>query len=154
MNDDPRKTDDQLRQITDSVSDVFSSVGKKVSGFMEDFFREEERGKFSVHADAYYTPQHFVIEAELPGVTKEDVSLQIVDHYLSLKGVKRMAKEAEQYEFVGRERLYGHFLRQLELPNDIDFKQIKAKYENGVLRVTFARIDAPADDSGKTVDID
>lgn len=153
MNDGNNTPEDQLRQFAGSLGDAVSSFGKKVGGFVDDFFKEEESGEVSVRVDAYYTAEAFVIEAELPGVLKEDVSLQVVDQFLSLKGVKKINKDAEKFDYLGRERVYGHFLRTLELPTDIDLKKIKAKYENGILKVTFAK-PAGAASKGDSVDIE
>lgn len=121
---------------------------------MDGMFASDESGELSTPVDAYYAPAQFVIEVELPGVLKEDVSLQIIDQVLSLKGVKKMPAGTEAYDFVGRERRYGAFIRTLELPTDIDLAQIKAKYEHGVLRITFARTSPDVEPGGIQVDVE
>lgn len=156
MNENPKRPEENFRQFTDSFSDAVSQFGKKVGSFVDDFFKGEEGGELSVAIDAYFTKADFVIEVELPGVMKEDVSLQVLDQVLNLKGVKRMDEHAEQHQYLGRERRYGHFLRSLELPAGLDLEQIKAKYEYGVLRIRFARLkpEPTAPESGSEIDID
>lgn len=154
MNQGNNNPEDQFRQFAGNFSDAVSSFGKKVGGFVDDLFKENESGEVIVRVDAYYTADDFIIEAELPGVLKEDVSLQVVDQFLSLKGVKKMIDNSEDYDYVGRERAYGTFLRTLELPDDIDLQKIKAKYEHGILRVAFARLASSKADKGTQVDID
>lgn len=154
MNQGNNNPEDQFRQFAGNFSDAVSSFGKKVGGFVDDLFKENESGEVIVRVDAYYTADDFIIEAELPGVLKEDVSLQVVDQFLSLKGMKKTVDNAEDFQYVGRERAYGHFLRTLELPDDIDLQKIKAKYDHGILRVTFARLASSKADKGTQVDID
>ncbi len=154
MSEGPRKPEDQLRQFADSFSDVVSSFGKKVGGFVEDIFRQEDGADVHVPMDAYYTRTDFVLEVELPGVTKKEVSLQVVDQVLSLKGSKKIAAGADTFEYLGRERRYGNFIRSVELPDDINLEQIKAKYEEGILQITFARLSPVRGEDSKEVTIE
>lgn len=154
MNDGPRKPEDQLRQMADSFTDVMSSLRKKVGGMVEDLFAQDASGELAVAVDAYLTSAEFVIEIELPGVQKEDVSLQIIDQVLHVKGIKRLPAGHESFEYLGRERRVGEFMRTFELPGEIDLEKIKAKYEHGILRVSFSRILPASEKAGTSVNIE
>src|SRR5262249_43459770 len=81
------------------------------------------------------------IVAELPGVKSEDVKLSIENKVLTIRGEKKHETE-EKTERVHRyERSYGVFERAFALPNSVDPEKIEAKYENGILTVTVAKIE-------------
>jgi HSP20 family protein len=79
---------------------------------------------------------NFYIEAELPGMKKEDIDLEIEQNSLCIKGDRKFEKkeEGENYHFV--ERSYGSFYRSFSLPSNVDAEGISAEYKDGVLQVT------------------
>lgn len=85
--------------------------------------------------DLYETPEHYVITAELPGLTREDVHIHVQDGRLTLSGQRREGNAAcEQYHRV--ERGHGGFSRAFQLPFPIDTEAITADLRDGVLTVT------------------
>ncbi|KAF8639284.1 hypothetical protein AX16_010356 [Volvariella volvacea WC 439] len=77
---------------------------------------------------------------ELPGLKKEDVSIDVRDNRLTVAGESKMEKEEkDESGYAIRERRYGRFARTLQLPQGIKDADIKAKMENGVLCVTFPK---------------
>jgi HSP20 family protein len=79
-------------------------------------------------------PDCIMIEAELPGVDKADLSVTMIDDTLIIKGEKKQGKEDENYYLA--ERSYGPFVRSVRLPDTIDCAKVEAKFEKGVLKVT------------------
>lgn len=82
----------------------------------------------------------YVIHAEMPGVAKEDFSLEVHEGVLSLSGKKNETSEKEE-EVNGRkihssERKFGFFKRSFRLPENVAADKIEAKFENGVLEVS------------------
>lgn len=79
---------------------------------------------------------NFYIEAELPGMSKEDIDLEIEQNSLVIKGDRKFEKkeEGENYHFV--ERSYGSFYRSFTLPSNVNGEAISAEYKDGVLQVT------------------
>ena len=69
--------------------------------------------------DIYETPEAIVMKAELPGLTREDIGIQIRDNTLTLKGERRFAKEADEETYLRIERVYGSFQRSFTLPASI-----------------------------------
>lgn len=104
--------------------------------------REEEglaRGVWSPAVDIYETEDSIVLKAELPGINKDDVSVEIKDNVLVLKGEKRFEKDVKEENYHRMERAYGAFQRSFTLPNIVDKDKIKAKYKDGILEVVLPK---------------
>lgn len=86
--------------------------------------------------DVRETDDSFVFTAELPGLTKKDVSITLEDNVLTLTGERQFEKEEGKNEFRRIERSYGRFTRSFTLPNDVDNDNVQANYADGLLTVT------------------
>jgi HSP20 family protein len=86
----------------------------------------------------------YKIEAELPGVEEEDVSVEVEGHTLILRGEKRQEREEEDAGYHCVERSYGTVQRVLSLPEDADPDHIEAKFRHGVLRLRVPKLAASA----------
>ncbi|MCP4201052.1 MAG: Hsp20/alpha crystallin family protein [bacterium] len=86
--------------------------------------------------DVRETDESFVFTAELPGLTKDDVSITLEDNVLTLTGERRFENEENKAEFRRIERSYGRFTRSFTLPHEVDNDKVGAKYGDGVLTVT------------------
>ena len=92
--------------------------------------------------DLVETDDHLVLRADLPGLTKDDVELEVKDGVLTVSG-ERKAEHVEKSEgFYRVERAFGRFSRSLTVPDGIDAEAIGAEFEDGVLEV---RIPKPAE---------
>jgi HSP20 family protein len=79
--------------------------------------------------------------AELPGVKKEDVKILLEKRFLTLSGEKKNEFEAnEEINLFRNERLYGKFERKFDLPENINPDEIKAKFENGLLKISIEKL--------------
>ena len=79
--------------------------------------------------------------AELPGVKKEDVKILLEDGVLTVSGEKKNEyKGNEKINIFRNERLFGRFERKFELPEDINLDEITAKFENGLLKISIAKL--------------
>lgn len=133
-----QKNDDTLKNFTDGLMDNLSSFGKKVGGFMDDVLSGDGfnlSGEFTPRSDVYFTGDQYVVELELPGVKKEETHLHIHEGVLTVKGIKRMHDDAENFSYEKRERKFGDFLLNFTLPTDVEMENIKAKYEGGILTI-------------------
>src|SRR5690606_22764517 len=75
------------------------------------------------------------VTAELPGMAKEDVNLQIDEGMLIISGEKKSQTESSDNGVYRTERYFGHFQRTVPLPEEIDFERAEARFEKGVLDV-------------------
>ncbi|KAF9457648.1 HSP20-like chaperone [Collybia nuda] len=76
---------------------------------------------------------------ELPGMRKEDVSIDLHNGRLSVSGENKISTELGEGGYAVRERRFGKFSRTLELPQGVKDREIKASMENGILSVTFPK---------------
>ena len=90
--------------------------------------------------DIFETAEKFVVEIELPGFDRSDLSLTICCNTLVIEGVKREENKARPASYICLERRFGRFCRTVEIPPGVDIKGIIAHYEKGVLSVAIPRI--------------
>jgi HSP20 family protein len=89
--------------------------------------------------DIYENKDHIVLEAELPGMNREDFDLTIENNVITLKGERRFEKRDESDNYHRVERSYGSFSRSFTLPQTVSSEGAGAEYRNGVLRVTLPK---------------
>ncbi len=85
--------------------------------------------------DVYEEKDAVVVKAELPGMKKEDIEVNLVGETLTIKGEKKEDQEVKQDDYYRRERSYGSFLRSVALPCEVKSGEIKASFKDGVLEV-------------------
>ncbi|MGQ9693713.1 MAG: Hsp20/alpha crystallin family protein [Thermodesulfobacteriota bacterium] len=106
-------------------------------------FREEEivQGSWIPAVDIYETNEAIVLNAELPGVAPEDISVEVKDNTLTLKGEKKFAREAKEENYHRVERAYGTFQRAFTLPGTVTQEKVKAQFKDGVLKITLPKVE-------------
>jgi HSP20 family protein len=92
-------------------------------------------GMWNPAVDLYEKDDHFVIKAELPGVNKKDITIDLKDRVLKLSGERSIENEVKEENYYRRERSYGKFQRTFTLPADIDSDKIKAEFNDGLLQI-------------------
>ncbi len=94
--------------------------------------------------DVRETSDEVLVQAELPGLTKDDVEVQVEHGVLTISGEKtqgvEQGKEGADYHLV--ERSYGRFQRSFTLPRSVDADKVAASFENGVLNVSLPKVAA------------
>jgi HSP20 family protein len=85
--------------------------------------------------DLVETDEHFVLTADLPGLTEADVRIELEDRVLTVAGERNTDAHAKKDGFFRLERATGAFSRSLTLPEGVDADAISARFENGVLEV-------------------
>ena len=73
---------------------------------------------------------------ELPGMSEEDIDVEISDGMLSVRGEKRDESEEKGDNYIFTERRYGSFERRFLVPENVDAKDVKASFDKGVLKIT------------------
>ncbi len=121
------------------------------SGLFDDFFRDVAPGFFvkplhgdplpaQIKVDIKEVEGGYSVQAELPGVAKDDIHISIDGPVLSLRAeVKQHDQQTEGGRVLRSERYYGAVSRSFQLPADIDESKAKAKYDNGVLHLILPR---------------
>jgi HSP20 family protein len=106
------------------------------------FQRVPVSARWMPRLDIYEKDNQLVIEAELPGIRKEDVQVEVQGADLVIRGESRQQREVKDEDYYRTERSYGSFHRRLPLPFDVDPAQIQASMSDGVLAI---RIPKPAE---------
>ena len=91
--------------------------------------------------DIYEEENGIALKAELPGIEKKDISIDVKDRVLTLKGERAAENETEGKSFYRRERTYGEFQRVFTLPEGINTDEIKADFKDGVLKVHIPKVE-------------
>jgi HSP20 family protein len=129
--------------------DPFRSLTKELGTLhheMDDLFRrtfgltKETPGEANFYMapaiNTYTKGEKYFVEAELPGVSMDDLDVSIDGGILTLRGERKADKETKEDDYFIRESHYGSFIRRLSLPEGINVDQVHAKFEDGVLRIS------------------
>jgi len=92
--------------------------------------------------DVLDTNEDVIVKASLPGVKPEDIDISVTGQVLTLKGETKEEREEKEGSYFRRERRYGTFVRQLQLPTEVDPNKAEAVFEHGVLRLTLPKAEA------------
>lgn len=121
------------------------------TGLFDDFFREFAPGYFvrplhgdrlpsQIKLDVKEADGAFKVEAEIPGVKKDDIQVSIDRDMVSLRAeVQQQDSKKEEGKFLHSERYYGAVSRTFQLPAEVDESRATARYENGVLTLMLPR---------------
>jgi len=101
----------------------------------EKWFRNEGMEPTTPAVDFYEEKDEIVVKAELPGLDKNNIEVNLTNHTLTIKGEKRKEEEVKEKNYYRSERSYGSFVRTLELPTDVHADRVKATFKDGVLEV-------------------
>jgi HSP20 family protein len=85
--------------------------------------------------DIEETKDDIIVKAEIPGMTKDDVKIQITGDMLTISGERKREEESKDKTYHRIERSYGQFQRMITLPSEVQSAKAKASYENGVLTI-------------------
>lgn len=119
-----------------SVWDPFADLNRIQREFEKSYFGPRARpADFAPPVDVFEDKDSLVLRAELPGVKREDIEVSIDSNVLTLKGERKLEKEEEGRRYHRVERAYGSFVRQFQLPSNIDPSTIDAKLTDGVLTI-------------------
>ena len=123
-----------LRSLQDEVNRLFSTS-------LSRSFGDEgiARGAWMPNVDIYENKDQIVLEAELPGMNREDFDLSIENNIITLHGERRFEKKDDGDNYHRVERAYGTFTRSFTLPQTVSADGAAAEYKNGVLRVTLPK---------------
>ena len=128
-----------LERFADEIDSVFDNFG---------LGRVTPRGLRALRASEMWNPEleitqqnnELVVRADLPGLKKEDITIDVTDNDITISGERRKEQESEQGGVYRSERTYGSFSRTIRLPEGTMTDQAKASFKDGVLEI---RIPSP-----------
>jgi HSP20 family protein len=125
----------ELRQMQENMDRLWRSFGHGEG--------EAENGEnWAIPLDVVQEGDNIVVKASVPGVNPEDIDISIENDVLTIKGQTKEEREQQEGNYLMRERRAGSFYRALRLPDTLDSDQAQPHYENGVLSITFPRMES------------
>jgi HSP20 family protein len=94
---------------------------------------------WSPAVDIFETEGEIVVKAELPGMDRKDITLNLEKNVLTLRGERRFEKETKEENYHRIERSYGSFSRAFSIPAIVDDEKIRADYKDGVLKIALPK---------------
>jgi HSP20 family protein len=126
-----------------------ASFQDEMNRMFDQFFRGgsgEEAGwgarTWAPPVDLYETDDALVLKAELPGVSKDDVNVEVHQNTLILRGQRRHEAEVKEENYHRLERAYGTFQRSFMLPTTVDQEKVQATYHDGILELHLPKVEA------------
>lgn len=122
-----------LEQLHEQMNRLFGArfVPAKLSGNGKEWFPD---------VDILDEKDHILVRADLPGMKQEDISVEVADNTLTIKGERKHESETKDGKTYRAERSYGAFLRSFTLPAGVDAAKVAAAYKNGVLEVRVPKL--------------
>ena len=121
---------EMMRRFTDQMDRMFTSMMPGGS--------TGERGGMTVwtpRTEMFERGDKMVVRVELPGTDRQDVRVSTTGDSLVIEGDRRQSEEQQRRGFYRSEWTYGHFHREIPLPESVDPKDVHAKFNNGVLEI-------------------
>jgi HSP20 family protein len=125
---------DPFRELQDRMNRMFEDTGR---GWRSD--EPSSTTTWSPAVDIYETQNEILVQAELPGVDRKDISLHLEKNVLTLKGERRFEKETKQENYHRIERAYGGFSRSFSIPATVEEDKIRAEYKDGILKIALPK---------------
>ena len=123
-----------------------AALQDQINRLFDDSFAGPESSDDNVDAcswrpvvDIYETGQGVVLKAELPGISKENVSIEVKDNILTIKGERSSDQDIGEDKYYRKERCFGSFYRSFTMQDAIDPEKIKAKFKDGILEIAIPR---------------
>ena len=130
---------------SENVSDIFDRFE---SNLLNDFMSLTNTG---FRTDIKETDEEYIIEAELPGLSKDDITLEVENDYLIISANNEETVEEERQGYLRKERKVGKFQRSFKL-NNVNEDEIEAEYNNGILEINLPK-EEPGRTDRRTIDI-
>lgn len=129
-----------MRQFTKDMERLFDNFGAFRPNFFktdfEPFRLESDKVAWVPQIEVFQNNGQFMVRADLPGLTKDDVRVELTDNLLTISGERKEEKEEKREGFYRSELSYGSFHRQIPLPEGAKAEDAAATFRNGVLEIT------------------
>ena len=123
-----------MRRMQEDMDRLFGSFGFGRGSMTP--FGEKDLGDWAPAIDAFQRGNEFIVRADVPGLTKDDLSVEIGDDALTIRGERKVDHEEEREGFYRSERSYGSFCRVVPLPEGAVAESANANFKDGVLEIT------------------
>ncbi|PIQ08004.1 MAG: heat-shock protein Hsp20 [Ignavibacteriales bacterium CG18_big_fil_WC_8_21_14_2_50_31_20] len=122
----------------------FDNIHNSIQKYFDDFTTMKSsynENTFSPKINVYEKENQLIIDAEVPGVNKEDLKITLQDNILTIEGEKKNLLDENEIKSFLTERIFGSFKRSFTINKDVDSEKINAKFNNGILSITLAKVE-------------
>ena len=114
--------------------------GNSFNGFFNDSqLKTKENGSWYPAVDILNEKENVILNIELPGLKKDDISVKIEERVLTIQGERKIENEENKENYYRRERTYGSFKRSFKLADDVLIDDVNADYKDGILQLTLKK---------------
>jgi HSP20 family protein len=113
------------------------------SDFLASPLVRSEQRTWYLPLDVVDTGSAYQVKAAVPGFKPEEIEVQFQDKVLSIKAQRRAESERREGNYLRREMTFGNLARSIQLPGDVNVKDIKAAFEDGILTIDIPKMQAP-----------
>jgi HSP20 family protein len=138
-----------LQQMADEMDRMFEDLGVG-RRWGKSLWRESGAGAWAPDVEVFQKNNELTIRADLPGLNKDEVSVDVTDDVVTIEGERKYEHEEEREGIYRNERSYGSFRRVIPLPQGAIADEAKAKFQDGVLEITMP---APPASKGRRLEI-
>jgi HSP20 family protein len=138
-----------LQRMADEMDRMFEDFGVGHRG-PGPIWREPGAGAWAPDVEVFQRNNELTIRADLPGLKREEVSVDVTDDAVTIEGERKHEQEEEREGLYRSERSYGSFCRVIPLPQGAITDEAKATFKNGVLEITMP---APPASKGRRLEI-
>ncbi|HKU76728.1 MAG TPA: Hsp20/alpha crystallin family protein [Pyrinomonadaceae bacterium] len=136
-----------MRRFGEGMEQLFADFG--IGGLMPRGFNE--LAAWTPQIEMFERENELVIRADLPGLKKDDVQIELRDDSVVIQGERQEERKEEREGFYSTERTYGRFYREIPLPEGADTDEATATFRDGVLEITIPR--AEGETRGRQLEI-
>ena len=122
---------DQLTNLRDEINRLFESPVENGSSHVFN--------TWAPALDVFEDNDNLIVQAELPGMKKEDIEISLHDNAVTISGERKNEKKYENGKTSREERFFGRFTRSITMPKHVDGSRVKATYKDGLLTVTLPK---------------
>lgn len=124
-----------VRRFMDEVDRLAENFGVG-RGLLSSLERRLPDGAWTPQVEMFERDGELVLRADLPGLSKDDVKVELADNAVTIEGERRAEREEKHEGFYRSERSYGKFYRRMPLPQSVNTDDARASFHDGVLEVT------------------
>jgi HSP20 family protein len=126
----------------------FDHISNRFQRFFDEFptLNNRSQDTFSPRIDISENEKSISIDAEIPGVPKENLKIILQDNILTIEGEKKKVSEENDKNYYREERSYGKFKRSFTLPVEVDSENVNAKFDSGILEIKLDKVEPKKDE--------
>jgi HSP20 family protein len=139
-----------LQRLSDEFDRMFDDFGFGRRSMTMPFWKTASHEMWAPDIEAFQRGDQLVIKADLPGLSKDDLTIDLTDDAVTIQGERKTEQKEEREGYYRSERSYGSFYRVIPLPEGAITEQAKADFRDGVLEITMP---APPASKGRRLEI-